>query len=163
MSKPAEDNSLSTHDQVVNKTVYIDASLTEVWAYLTDPNLMRTWMFPTDLDIITDWTVGNPIIIRGDLHGVPFENKGTVIQFEPEKVLQYSHLSTVSRLRDEPANYSLIEFKLSATPNGQTALTLTLSNFPTVVIYKHLVHYWTVTLELIKRNLEAPTQSETST
>jgi hypothetical protein len=36
----------------------------------------------------------------------------------------------------------------------QTALALTLSNFPTESIYQHLAFYWTVTLEALKRMIE---------
>lgn len=138
----------------MNKTVYINAPSARVWELLTVPKLMNEWMFSEELDILTDWEVGSPIVIRGNLHGVPFENKGVVLQFEPERRLKYSHLSSASRLPDEPASYSLIEFSLAAIAEGQTALTLSLSNFPTEVIYKHLAYYWNVTLELIKRKLE---------
>jgi uncharacterized protein YndB with AHSA1/START domain len=156
MSRQTDVDSLPMSGNVVSKSITIRASSTRVWETLTLPDLMKDWMFPTEIDIITDWKIGNPIVIRGDLHGVPFENKGTVLQFEPERLLQYSHLSSVSRLLDEPVNYSVLEFRLAAITDSQTALTLTLSNFPTQVIYKHLAYYWNVTLEVIKRRLEEP-------
>jgi len=114
---------------------------------------MKKWMFETEINISTDWQVGNPIVIRGDLHGMSFENKGTVLQFEREKVLQYNHLSSLSRLADKPENYSVLEFRLTPIEN-QTALTLTLSNFPIESMYKHLAFYWNVTLEILKRMIE---------
>ncbi len=145
MSRQTDATSLPTNGKVVSKSINISAPPTRVWETLTIPELMKEWMSPTEIDVITDWRVGNPIVIRGHLHGVSFENKGTVLQFEPERVLQYSHLSSVSRLPDEPANYSVVEFRLAAITDSQTALTLTLSNFPTEVIYKHLAYYWNVT------------------
>ena len=110
-------------------------------------------MYDTEINIITDWNVGSPILIRGRLHRIKFENKGVVLQFEPEKILQYSHLSSLSRLPDKRENYSVLEFRL-APINNQTSLTLTLSNFPTETIYKHLAFYWNVALEVLKKMIE---------
>lgn len=154
MSRQSNAHSWLPSDKVVSKSMTINASATKVWEALTVPALMKKWMFPAEIAIMTDWKVGSPIVIRGELHGIPFENKGTVRQYEPERLLQYSHLSSVSRLPDEPASYSLLEFRLTAITESQTVLTLGLSNFPTQVIYKHLAFYWNVTLEIIKRMLE---------
>jgi len=93
------------------------------------------------------------MVIHGSLHGIKFKNNGTVLQFEPEKILRYNHLSSLSRLPDKLENYSVVEFGLTPIEN-QTTLTLTLSNFPTENIYKHLAFYWNVTLEILKRLVE---------
>jgi uncharacterized protein YndB with AHSA1/START domain len=139
--------------KIVTKTVNINAPTSKVWEILTNPELMKKWMFETEINIITDWKVGNPIVIRGNLDGKKFENNGTVLQFELEKILQYSHLSSLSRLPDKPENYSVLGFRLTPTEN-QTTLTRTLSNFPTESIYKHLAFYWNITLEVLKRMIE---------
>ena len=122
-------------------------------------------MSETEINVITEWKVGNPIIIRGSLHRIKFENRGTVLQLEPEKILQYSHLSSLSRLPDKPENYSIIEFRLVPVKN-QTTLTLTVNNFPTETIYKHLAFYWSVTLEILKwmseNNLQAAPEQRRS-
>ena len=137
----------------ISKTIHINAPTSKVWDALTDPTLMKKWMFEKEIEIITDWHVDSPIIIRGDLHGIPFVNNGLVLQFEPEKVLRYSHLSSISRLRDQPENYTVLDFQIA--PMGtQTSLTLTVSNFPTESIYKHMRFYWNVTLEIFKKMLE---------
>ena len=142
-----------TGDTILSKTVTINAPASKIWEGLTNPVVMKKWMSETEIDILTDWNVGNPIVIRGRLHGIKFENKGLVLLFEPEKILQYSHLSSLSRLPDTPENHSVFDFRL--TPDGdQTALTLTLSNFPTESIDKHLAFYWNVTLEIFKRMME---------
>ena len=107
--------------KIVNKTVNINAPTSKVWDALTNPELMKKWMSETEIHIITDWKVGNPIIIRGNLHGINFENNGKVLRFEPEKILQYSHLSSLSRLPDKPENHSVLDFRL-APVEDQTAL-----------------------------------------
>ena len=142
-----------TSGNIFNKTILINAPASRVWDALTNPELMKKWMSETKIDIITDWKVGNPIVIRGNLNGKNFENNGTVLHFELEKILQYNHLSSLSRLPDKPENYSVLEFRL-APMEDQTTLTLTLSNFPTETIYKHLAFYWNVTLEILKRMIE---------
>jgi len=147
-------SSLSTDRKIFNKVVNIHAPTPQVWQVLTTPELMKKWMMPDiEISIITDWKIGSPIIIRGTMNGKNFENNGAVIQFEPEKILQYSHLSSISRLPDRPESYCLVEFRLQPIDN-ETVLTLTLSNFPTQSIYQHLAFYWNVTLEVLKKMIE---------
>ena len=143
-----------TDQKIFSKTVTINAPASQVWQVLTTPELMKKWMMPDiEINIITDWKVGSPILMHGKMNGKNFVNKGTVLQFEPEKTLQYTHLSSISRLPDRPESYSTMEFDLQPNEN-QTRLTLRLKNFPTESIYKHLTFYWTVTLEIIKRLVE---------
>lgn len=115
---------------------------------------MKQWMGDAamEIDIQTNWQVNSPIVISG-FHHLKFENKGTVLQFEPEKVLRYNILNSLSRLPDTPENYTIFEFTLSPT-NNQTSLTLVITNFPTETIYRHLDFYWCTTIELIKKLIE---------
>ena len=153
MTKPTDSDPAPTSGKIFSKTIDINAPTAQVWDALTNPAFMKQWMSETDIDIRTDWKVGSPFVIRGNLHGTNFENKGTVLHFELEKVLRYNHLSSLSRLPDKLENYSVIEFRLAPLAN-QTTLTLTLSNFPTEAIYKHLAYYWNVTLEIFKKMVE---------
>jgi uncharacterized protein YndB with AHSA1/START domain len=139
---------------VVERTVVINAPPSVVWNALVRPDLMQQWMGEPEmhLEIVTEWIVGHPITIRG-FHHVRFENRGTVLQIEPNRVLRYSHLSSLSRLPDKPEHYSVVEFRLQAVKDG-TALTLTLGNFPTETIRKHLDFYWRTTLEILKKCVE---------
>lgn len=135
-------------------TIQIEAPPSIIWKNLTNPNLMKNWMGEPEMqiEIHTDWVIGNPIIITGFHHG-QFENKGTVLQFAPQKILQYSHLSSISRLPNTAENYSIITFLL--TPNEeQTVLTVKVENCPTEIIFKHLDFYWRGTIALIKKHIE---------
>jgi len=140
--------------QRIDKTIIIEAAPSAVWDALTDPGLMKQWMAEPEIrmEIITDWKVGGPIIIKG-FHHIKFENKGTVLQFEPGKVLRYNYLSSLSRLPDNPENYSIIEFGLAPFEH-HTSLTLTISNFPTDIIFKHVDFYWRTTIVLLKKFIE---------
>lgn len=135
------------------KSVTIKALASEVWEALTSIPSMRQWMSEDPLLIATSWASGSPITISGDMHGVQFENQGTVLQFEQEQVLSYSHLSSLSQLPDEPGSYSVCTFTLMPAQEG-TRLTLTWHNFPTEAIYRHLAFYWNVALEILKKFIE---------
>lgn len=145
---------LSEDRIVFNKVVDIKAPTSQVWQTLTTPELMKKWMMQDiEFQVLTDWIVGSPMIIRGVMNGKQFENRGVVLQFEPEKTLAYSHSSSISRLPDQLESYTVIKFDLQPIEN-QTRLALTISNFPTESIYKHLVFYWNVTLEILKKMIE---------
>jgi uncharacterized protein YndB with AHSA1/START domain len=146
-------NNARPGNQIINKVISISAPPLKVWEALTDIKLMKQWMAEEQITILTNWEVGSPIVIKGDMHWVYFENTGTVLKFEPEQVLKYNHLSSLSRLRDEPESYSAIEFRLSHVEN-KTSLALELSGFATEAILKHLDFYWTVTLEVLKKFVE---------
>jgi len=138
----------------VEHAVSIAANPAIVWRALTIPALMRQWMGEPEMqiEIDTDWTVGGPFVVRG-FHHVRFENRGTVRTFEPERALEYTQLSSVSRLPNVPENHSVIGFTLAPQGDG-TSLTLTLSEFPTHTIYKHLDFYWRTTLGVLKQFVE---------
>lgn len=138
----------------IKAVVSINASATDVWNYLTNPVLMKRWMGEPEMNIevITDWKVGKPILIKG-IHHVDFENKGTVLQFDPGKIIQYTHLSSISHLSDENESYSVITFLLSALEKG-TFLEIQVENFPTESIYNHLAFYWHGTANVLKHVIE---------
>jgi uncharacterized protein YndB with AHSA1/START domain len=138
----------------IEYTVLINAYPDKVWEYLTNPGLMKTWMGEPEMkiEVHTDWTVGSPVIIKG-FHHIAFENKGTVMQFDPHKIARYSHFSSISRLPDITENYSIITFLLMPDEE-QTSLTVRVENFPTETIYKHLDFYWRGILGLLKRHIE---------
>jgi len=141
-------------NEVISKSIDIHAPLSIVWDVLTNPDLMKQWMAEPEMElsIKTDWKVGNPIVIKG-FHHIKFENKGTVLQVEPHKVLRYNYVSSLSRLPDRPENYIVTEFRLAPTEN-KTTLTITLSNFATEAIYHHTDFYWKGTIEILRKFAE---------
>jgi len=145
---------LATH-QIILKSILLNAPLNEVWEALTQPELMKSWMSDSEIEIVTTWEVGSPIIINveGVSYKTAFTNTGVVLQFLKDRVLEYSHLSSLSRLADEAENYTLIRFTLQPEED-HTLLELNLSNFPTESHYKHIDFYWTITLEVLKRFVE---------
>lgn len=140
--------------EAINKKIMILAPVSAVWNSLTTLPRMTTWMGDPDmkLEIATTWEPGSPIVIRG-FHHLPFENKGTVLEYVPEQVLSYNFLSSLSRLPDIPANHTALRFVLQPE-DAHTQLLLDISNFPTDTIYQHLNFYWNGTLAILKRHVE---------
>ena len=140
--------------QNLEHRIVINAPPRAVWESLTKPELMKQWMGEPEMavHIETSWTVGSPIVVRG-FHHAQFENSGIVLRFEPTEVLRYNQLSSLSRLPDKPENYSIYEFRLEPVGEG-TALTVTLSRFPTSAIFKHLEFYWRGTINILKKFVE---------
>ena len=133
------------------KTVAIAAAPAKVWRVLTTPGMIPHWMSDEDLTVSLEGQAGGAIVISGLLHGMPFENHGTVRAFEPEKSFAYSYWSTLSasRLADAPENHTLVSFALTPADGG-TLLTLTLSDFAEPAIRPHANLYWGPTLQILK-------------
>ena len=138
-------------DKILNKTVLIKATPAQVWEALTNPELIKQWLF--DTNVISDWNVGSPILFTGNWQGTDYKDKGTILQFEKEKVFQYNYWSGFSGLPDSIEYYSIITFTLEPTPNG-TQLTLTQSNFATETGYEHSEKNWETVLALMKDIIE---------
>ncbi|HET6989959.1 MAG TPA: SRPBCC domain-containing protein [Bacteroidia bacterium] len=139
--------------KTISKSITINAPASKVWHALTDPDSINEWLAENEIKVISEWKTGSPISFSGTWHGIEYNDKGTILKFETEKVFQYSYWNCFSNLSDSPENYYVIEFTL--TPDGnQTRLTLTCSNIVTEAIYTHLNFYWTVTLDVIRKLIE---------
>jgi uncharacterized protein YndB with AHSA1/START domain len=106
-------------------SVTIDASRAKVWEALTDPAKVKRYMHGTNLS--TDWKVGSPITWSGEWKGKAYEDKGTVLDVEPERRLTYTHWSPMGGSEDKPENYHTVTCELAAD-GRQTTLTLTQDN-----------------------------------
>lgn len=140
--------------QVFSERILVDAPIETVWHALTDLAHMPRWMGEPELRITvaTDWRVGAPITISG-FHHVPFENRGSVLVFDPPHSLAYRYLSSLSGLADEPDNQTQLRFDV-VEENGGSRLTLTARGFPTDAIFHHTAFYWTGTLHVLKAHAE---------
>jgi uncharacterized protein YndB with AHSA1/START domain len=138
-------------DKILNKTISINATTSEVWKALTNPELIKQWLFGTK--VISDWKVGKSILFTGNWQGTDYEDKGTILKFDPEKVFQYNYWSGFSGTQDVPENYSVITFELK-TNAAVTILTLTQSNFASETAYEHSDKNWDAILALMKKIIE---------
>jgi uncharacterized protein YndB with AHSA1/START domain len=148
-----ETSSVMKVDQMVNHSIIIDAPVSGVWNVLTSPELIKRWMSDEEMEIISDWKEGSLIRVSGKLHGMDFENKGTILQFKLNEILRYTFWSTLSEQPDIPENYSIVTFKLSSREN-KTEIMFTQANFIAETTYQHSDFYWRNTLEIVKRLIE---------
>ncbi|TPM28262.1 SRPBCC domain-containing protein [Mesorhizobium sp. B2-3-4] len=137
------------------KAIAIHAEPAKVWRVLTTPAMIAQWMSDEELDVSLEPHTGGAIVIRGLLHGMPFENNGMVRSFEPQRAFAYDYWSTLSasRLADVPENRTVVGFTLAPAEEG-TLLTVTLSGFAEPSIRPHANLYWGPTLRILKAMCE---------
>jgi len=116
-----------TENFVAEKQVTVKASADTVWKALTDPALVQQYMYGTNLE--TSWEVGSPIRWKGEWHGKPYEDKGTILAVEPKKLLSVTHWSPMGGSEDKPENYHTLTYELDERGND-TVLTLKQDNNP---------------------------------
>ncbi len=131
--------------------IAIAAPVEEVWAALTKPELVKQYFFGTDL--VTNWQVGSPIFFRGEWDGTKYEDKGTVLLYDPLNSLRYSYLSSWSNLADEPGNYANITYALHEE-GGVTVLTVTQDKIEDEEKRAHSEQNWQMVFDGMKKMLE---------
>jgi uncharacterized protein YndB with AHSA1/START domain len=143
-------------EKAITKSVTINAPAAKVWEALTNLDSIKAWLTENGATtVLSDWKIGSPILFTGIWHKAKYADKGTILEFEPEKVLAYSYWSRFSKLPDSPENYSVMEFRLTPEDN-QTILTLIHSNLVAEGMSGHSNFYWTITLNRIKELIEKP-------
>ena len=132
-------------------TINIQAKTPAVWGALTRPELIKQYFFGTDA--ISDWREGSPIIFRGEWQGRSYEDKGTILIVEPEKLLRYSYWSSMSGIEDKPENYLIITYELFQE-DGTTTLTITQDNIRDEEMKIHSEQNWRIVMNGLKQLLE---------
>ena len=129
----------------------INAPLSKVWDALTKPELIKQYFFGTNTD--TDWKVGSPITFTGEWEGKSYQDKGTILQVEPNKLIKYNYWSSMSGIEDKPENYVDITYTLSEE-NGKTSLSITQENIPDEKMKEHSAENWRTVLDNLKEMVE---------
>jgi len=137
----------------VNKSISIQAPLSEVWDTLTNHDLIKLWLSENEINVRSDWKAGSPIIFEGTWKEKDYEDKGTIVEFEHEKLFSYTFWSPFSMIEDLPENYSVVTFKLASQDN-KTVLNVIHSNLKSKATHGHAIFYWTLTLTVIKDLVE---------
>jgi uncharacterized protein YndB with AHSA1/START domain len=132
-------------------SITIGAPPWAVWEALTDPELIRQWFFGVDTE--TDWVEGSSIVHRGEYQGRPYEDKGTIVRVEPERLLVHTHWSPVSGLPDEPEHHQEVTWAL-APRDGGTELTVSELNLPSEAARDVSEQGWRAALGALRNLLE---------
>lgn len=134
-------------------SVDIRATIEEVWDALINPQKVKQYLHDTNLN--TDWKIGSPITWHGVWDGKAYEDKGTVLAFEPDKLLQMTHWSPLTGTEDNPENYHVVTYALTPSAGG-TRLVLTQSNNATQEAADSMAEKgWLPILQKMKSLLEA--------
>lgn len=131
--------------------ITINAPSEKVWKGLTDPKLIKQYFFGTDAK--SDWKKGSPITFSGEWEGRKYQDKGTVLDVTPERLLKYNYWSSMSGIEDKPENYVVITYEVF--PGGNTTdLVITQENIPNEEMKKHSEDNWRKVLEGLKKVVE---------
>lgn len=136
---------------IVKVNVSIKAPPTRVWEALINPSIITQYILGTY--VISDWKVGSQIVWKGEWRGNPYEDKGEILAIEPNKLLKYTHHSSLSTLEDLSENYYSITYSLEAE-GGKTELTLINENIGTHEERSYLERSWLIVLNELKRIVE---------
>jgi uncharacterized protein YndB with AHSA1/START domain len=129
----------------------IQAPLASVWDAITKPEIVKLYFFGTNL--VTDWKVGSPLFFRGEWQGKAYEDRGTVLAFEPITSLTYDYWSGFSGVADEPALRQIIRYDLEPSESG-VRITIHQSNVDTQARADHSATNWRSVLQALKILLE---------
>ena len=132
-------------------SILIHAPASRIWQALTDPNQIQQYLFGART--VTDWKVGSLIKWEGEWQGKPYEDKGTVLKFVPEKLIETTYWSSKAGMPDSPANYKRVTYELTQK-SSDTLLTLTQDNNASEEERDHSEQNWKMVLDGLKKLVE---------
>ncbi len=139
------------HGLIAKARVNINIPIKKVWEALVNPALIRKYMFGTTVE--SKWKKGSAITWKGEWEGKKYEDKGTILRIEKEKVLQYTHYSPMMGKPDLPENYHTVTIETFPYREG-TSVILTQDNNVTEEEKLHSEKNWRMMLEGLKKLLE---------
>jgi uncharacterized protein YndB with AHSA1/START domain len=137
---------------VATAEIDIAAPASTVWQALTDPACIKQYFMGTIVE--TDWQPGSPITWSGEYNGKPYQDKGSIIESQPRRLLVLTHFSPMTGQPDRPENYHTITYRL-AERDGKTNLSLSQDNNASDDELRHSRTTWQGMLEAIKRLVES--------
>ena len=135
----------------LNITTEISAPTAKVWDALINPEQIKKYLFGTQTHC--DWKVDSPIRFTGEWEGKSYEDKGTILAIEKEKILSYDYWSNFSGVPDVPENYQIVTFRLDHD-KGKTRLSLTQQNIRSEEAKSHSEENWKMVLNSLKELVE---------
>ena len=133
------------------KSISINTPVAKVWHALTDTETIKKYFFGTEC--ISDWKKGSPIVYNGVWEGKAYEDKGNIIDIEPEKFIIYNYWSSMSGTADIPANYTEIRYELAVDGNG-TIFTVIQHGIKTQQAHDHSAQNWGYIMDGLRKVVE---------
>jgi uncharacterized protein YndB with AHSA1/START domain len=141
-----------TQDRIAKATVTIDAPVEKVWDGLVSPDVIKKYM--AGATVVTDWKEGSPIVWKGEWKGKPFEDKGQILEIEPERHLKYSHFSPLSGEPDKPESYHTVTIDLAKLGDA-IRVELSQDKNPSDKALAESEKNWKMMLEGLKKAVES--------
>ncbi|GLU52236.1 SRPBCC domain-containing protein [Dyadobacter frigoris] len=139
---------------IATTSISIFSSPLEVWKALIDPDIIKEYMHGTETQ--ATWELHTPITFRGEWEGVPYIDKGEIVEIIPERVLSYTYWSPLSGTEDFEDNYAVITYHISPY-DDETTLTVTQDNIEDDDKVIAAEENWMKTLTHLKKILELKT------
>jgi uncharacterized protein YndB with AHSA1/START domain len=136
---------------VFKKSIEINAPVSKVWQALVDPAQIKQYMFGTNTK--SDWKKGSTITYSGEWNGKAYEDKGTIVDIIPEKLLHTTYFSYMSGKEDKPENYANVIYEVRPE-NGHTVFTVTQDNIENEAQLQHMGENWTMVADGLKKVAE---------
>ncbi len=136
---------------VAKASTTIHAPVAKVWDALINPATIKQYMFGTN--VVSDWKKGSPIVWKGEWQGRKYEDKGVILDLQPQRKLSYSHFSPLSGLPEKPENFHTVTFDL-VDRGQQTLVALSQDNNADEKEREHSQKNWETMLTGLKKLLE---------
>jgi uncharacterized protein YndB with AHSA1/START domain len=132
-------------------TIEVNARKANVWDALINPEKIKQYLFGTNT--LCDWKVGSPLRFIGEWEGKCYEDKGTILAIEKEKLLSYYYWNNFSGIADIPENYQVVTFRLEEI-DGKTQLSLRQQNIRSEETKSHSEENWKMVLSSLRSLVE---------
>ncbi|HLX90481.1 MAG TPA: SRPBCC family protein [Puia sp.] len=129
----------------------IHVPVARVWEAFINPKIIKTYMFGTD--VISEWKKDSPIVWKGEWKGKPYEDKGKIINIDPNKRLQYTHFSPLSGKADILENYHTVTIEMNSDQE-ETRISLSQDKNESEGELKESQRNWQMMLDSLKSILE---------
>lgn len=136
---------------VAKASTTIHAPVAKVWDALINPATIKQYMFGTN--VVSDWKKGSPIVWKGEWQGRKYEDKGVILDLQPQRKLSYSHFSPLSGLPEKPENFHTVTIDL-VDRGQQTLVALSQDNNADEKEREHSQKNWETMLTGLKKLLE---------
>jgi len=133
------------------KSIVIKATPQRVWEALTDPAQIKQYMWGAEA--ISDWKLGSSLTYRGTWEGKAYEDKGTILEIDPPRLLRTNYYSPLSGKADAPENYAEVTYAVREASGG-SELTVTQTNIEDEAAKSRSEGNWGMALDAIKQLIE---------
>ena len=136
---------------IAKTSTTIQAPVAKVWEALVTPATIKQYMFGTT--VASDFKKGSPITWKGEWQGRKYEDKGVILDLQPQRKLAYSHFSPLSGLPEKPENFHNVTIEL-VDKGKQTLVSLSQDNNADEKERDHSQKNWEMMLSGLKKVVE---------